>query len=160
MIWKGRKKGSWKCSEQGPRNKEGWYSECHRQIDLCGHGWKDGLRPDSILFYIQWGSLKMLEQRNAATINAVIYQHEFDISVQPEKKGKETQGREILAVSQVWDGRAKTGIGHEKEKRKEWIMNFRMLKEESTGLNYFKDREREKPKMSFELWALSFRFSC
>lgn len=30
-------------------------------------------------------------------------------------------------------------------------MNFRMLKEESTGLNYFKDREREKPKVSFEL---------
>lgn len=26
-----------------------------------------------------------------------------------------------------------------------------MLKEESTGLNYFKDREREKPKVSFEL---------
>lgn len=35
-------------------------------------------------------------------------------------------------------------------------MNFRMLKEESTGLNYFKDREREKPKVSFELWASGF----
>lgn len=27
-----------------------------------------------------------------------------------------------------------------------------MLKEDPTGFGYFKVREREKPKMSFELW--------
>ena len=73
-----KEEGIWKTLWSRPQDKEGWCSERHRQIDLCGHGQKERLRPDSVLLYItwwwgQWGLrgrclLKMLEQRNAATI--------------------------------------------------------------------------------------------
>lgn len=61
---------------------------------------------------------------------------------------KETQGKETVVISQVWC-RAQTGIVARKKKMKEWISG--MLKEDPTGFGYFKIREREKPKMSFEI---------
>lgn len=108
-------------------------------------GWKASL---NFILYTVEDLLKILECGNAATINVVIYQDEFDNSVQSRRK--ETQGKETVVVSQVWDGRAQTGIVARKKKIKEWISG--MLKEDPTGLGYFKVREREKLKMSFELW--------
>lgn len=43
----------------------------------------------------------MMEQKNTAIINVVIYQHEFESSVQAGRKGKEILGRETLDVAQV-----------------------------------------------------------
>lgn len=40
----------------------------------------------------------------------VVYQDGFVSSVEAGQKGKETQGREIVAVSQVWGGSSQTGI--------------------------------------------------